>query len=547
MTTTEANIDSSDATAEAESSGDNIYLLFASNDHKTIGRLWIATSLIFLVAVSVLSIVTGIERASLDGIDVFSALSDYFQGWTLVRTASVFLVALPLFIGIATVVVPLQVGAGGIAFPRLAAAAFWSWLVASGVHIASFIADGGLGPDFGTSRDATLLTLTSLGFLVVSLLAASLCIATTVIALRPTGMTLLRVPAFSWSMLVATSVWLLSLPVLIANLIYAWADLQGRDPIAFGNPDRLWSDLEWVFQQPQILSFAIPVLGVLAEIGPVSAKVRQANREVLLTLIGLFGALSFGAWAQHAFSRGADPTFEDGNLIYEEALYVLFGLAIFLPTIGVIGGVADTIRRGSVPKPSAALVGATAGALLLLVAVVVGELRVIPLWDALHEDNVLLSSATAQFTAVIAAVTASAVGALAYWSPKIFGGYVKEPLAIMAVLALLAGGVVAAVADIVSAFLGQPDISISSAVDSGVETLNIMATMGLVMMALGAMLLVGSLLTAAGSGEVLPDDPWDGHTLEWAAPSPPPMGNFVEELAPVVSAAPLLDEFEEVS
>ena len=296
MTATETHTETPDETVdETPASGDGLYLFFASSDHKSIGRSWIGASLLGLVAFSVLGVLTGIERMSLSDIDVFEGVSGYFQTWTLVRTGFVFMVAMPLFIGIATTIVPLQVGSPSIAFPRLAAASFWAWLVAAGVHVASFIADGGLGPASGTSTDGTLLTIVSLGFMVVALLAASLCIVTTVIALRPVGMTLLRVPAFSWSMLVAGSVWLLSLPILLANLIFAFVDLQGREPIFFGNPDRIWSDVEWAWQQPQIYSLAIPVLGVLAEIVPVASKVRQANREIVLTLIGLFGALSFGA------------------------------------------------------------------------------------------------------------------------------------------------------------------------------------------------------------------------------------------------------------
>ncbi len=544
-THTEIHVD--DYGALEPASGDGLYRLVASNDHKMVGRLWIGTSLLFLLATMILGVVANIERLSLDEIDVYDDVTTYFQGWILFRTAAIFMVAVPLFIGIATVITPLQVGSASIAFPRLAAASFWSWFVASGIHIASFLADGGFGPTVGTRSEATLLSIVSLGMMIVAILAASVCIATTVIALRPAGMTLLRVPAFTWSMLVATSVWLFSLPVLVANLIYAYVDLQGRTPISFGDPDRIWASINWAWSQPQIYAYAIPVLGVLGEIVPVSAKHRQANRDVVLTLIGLFGALSFGAWAQHALSRGADAAFEDGNYIYDEFLYVGFGVVIILPVLGVLGGAADTLRRGSLPKLTGALIGALAGALMLLGAVVAGALRVIPLWDALHEDNVLLSSATAQLTMVLAAVIASSIGALTYWSPKIFGGYVRDPLSMVASMAILGGGVLAGVADMVSAFLGQPDVSITPASESAVETMNLLAVMGFAMIVVGVVMLLGALIPAARSDEELPDDPWDGHTLEWAAPSPPPTGNFVEPIELIRSSEPLLDEFEEVS
>jgi len=529
----------------------------ALNDHKSIGRLWIGASLLFLVLISILGIVTNLERLSLGGAEIFGSNASYFQGWVLYRTGAIFLVAIPLFIGIATVIVPLQVGAPSLAFPRLAAAAFWSWFIGAIIHIISFFgADGGLGPTNATRQEGTLLTMVSLGFIIVALLAASITIATTIIALRPAGMSLQRVPVFAWSMLVATSVWLLSLPVLIANLIFAYVDLQGREPIAFGNRDELWANLEWAWSQPQIYAYAIPVLGVIAEVVPPMFKQRQVNRDVILGLIGLFGLLSFGAWAQSALSVGADPVFqnpelpdsEQGNFIYEEFLFIAFALIAVVPVLGILGGLADTIRRGKFPKPNAGFMGAAMGVNLLLMGVIAGEVRAFPfLWEALHDNHVLLSSATAQLTFIFAAVIASGIGALAYWAPKIFGGYTADPLGMLGAALLFGGAALAGAADLGSAFAGQPDISIEDLNNGTIETMNVLAFVGIIMIAGGALATVGFVLPALRSSELLPDDPWDGHTLEWAAPSPPPVGNFVEPIAKVRSAEPVLDEFEEVN
>ena len=569
MTATDTHTEThaAEGAMDAPQGGDGLYRLVASNDHKMVGRLWIGASLLFLLAIAVLGVATDLERADADAFGIFGSVTKYFQGWVLFRTGIIFMVVMPLFIGIASVIVPLQVGSASIAFPRLAAASFWGWLFAAGVHVASFLADGGLGPSVGTRNEGTLLTIVSLGFMIVALLASSVCIATTVVALRPAGMTLLRVPTFAWSMLVATSVWLFSLPVLLANLIYSYVDLyhwgpseteEGvaivRDPIAFGNPDELWASVEWAWSQPQIYAYAIPVLGILGDVVPVAAKQRQANRPVLLSFIGVFGLLSFGAWAQSFLSRGSDPAFQTaanaadrGNYIYDEFLYIAFGIAVFLPVFAAFGGVMDTIRRGSAPKPGAALLGAISGALLLLGATIVGEIRVIPLWDALHIDNVLLSSSTAQLGMIAAASIAASVGALAHWGPKIFGGYVVEPLAVMASLALLGAGLILGVTNLLSAFEGQPDVSVADVGSSLVDTMNIVSVAGMALLALGGLLLIGATIPASRSSEQLPDDPWDGHTLEWACPSPPPVGNFVEPLETITSSEPLLDEFEEVS
>ena len=554
MTATETHTDTAaDIDDDVNVAGDGLYQLIASNDHKAIGRLWIGLSVLFFIGFAILGAVVAMERVSLDGFSIFGGAAGYQQAWALVRTSGIVLVALPLLIGIATAMVPLQIGSPSIAFPRLAAASFWAWLVGAGLHVASFVADGGLGPAAFTRTDSTLLTLTSLGLMVVALLAASVCIATTVIALRPAGMTLLRVPAFSWSMLVATSVWILSLPVLLANLVYAWADLQGRDPIFFGNPDRIWGDIEWAFQQPQIYSLAIPILGIAAEVTPVAAKVRPVARSAVLIMIGVYGALSFGAWAQHAFSRGADPQFVDGKFIYEEPLYIIVGIAILLPILGVIGGMADTVRRGGgLPKMSAALAGSVAALLMLLAAAFIGGLRVLPFTHILFEENSdgineMLSSAGAQYFLVIGAVVVSAIAALVWWAPKLFGGYATEGVASMAILAIFGGSFAVGMADFITSFIGQRDLSISSDVEDGVEDLNLLAMIGMGAIAMGGLAALVALINAIRSDEILPDDPFDGHTLEWASPSPPPVGNFVEPIGPIRSESPLLDEFEEVS
>jgi heme/copper-type cytochrome/quinol oxidase subunit 1 len=564
------------------------YPMFASNDHKVIGRMWVGMSLLFLLGISILAVVAGLERTDPGGVDIFGNLATYFQSWTLVRTGGIFMVAIPLVVGVATAIVPLQVGARSLAFPRLAAASFWTWLVASGIHLASFAADGGLGPEAGTQRDGTLLTIVSLGVMVMALLGGLLCIVTTVIALRPEGMGLRDVPMLSWSMLVAGSVWLFSLPILVANLFFAFVDLQGRDPIFFGDPDRLWADLEWVFMQPQLFVVAIPVLGVAGDIIPVSTKSRLSGRGIIQTGIGLFGAMTFGAWAQHSFSRGADPAFPEGALLYEELLFGLFALLGLLGGIIAAGGILTPLRSG--PKVSASVIGAMGGVLLLLLGLVIGALRTLnqvigafltvtyelddagdvmrdavtgervvetreflglfevssdEVFNILHDNNTLLATNTAQFYVVLAAVVAASAGALAHWGPKLFGGYVRDAAASAAAMTALLGGGLAGIAYTVSAFMGQADISVS-AVDGDIELMNWLGLAGLALLVLSALSMFGAVAGASRTDEVLPDDPWDGFTLEWATPSPPPIGNFIEPIGPITSAEPLLDELEEV-
>ena len=547
-THTETHVD--EVAVHAPPQGDGLYRLVASNDHKMVGRLWIGASIAFLILLAVLGVVNNLERADTDAFSIFSGVSGYFQGWVLFRTGIIFMVVVPMFIGIATAITPLQVGSASIAFPRLAAASFWAWLFGSIVHAVSFAVDGGFGFAANTRSDSTLLSITSFGAMLIALLTASVCIATTVVALRSTGMTLLRVPTFSWSMLVATSVWLFSFPVLLAGLIFSYVDLKYGEVVDFGNADLMWDRISWAWAQPQIYAYAIPVLGIFGEIIPVLAKQRQPLREATLSFIGLFGLLSFGAWAQSFY-----PTIEATNadagqfrnvVIYKGFLYGAFAVAAVLPVLAVFGGGLDTIRRGSAPKPSAALLGAVLGALLLLTAAIVGFIRVMPFADVLHENNILLSSTTAQMGLVVGASLTAAVGAISYWSPKLFGGYGGNGAGIGGVMAFAGAGAILGLANLVAAFDGQPDIAVDTVGDLA-NTMNMLSIMGSAMLILGGLSILGVIVPAATSDETLPDDPWEGHTLEWAAPSPPPVGNFVEPLEPVLSAEPLLDELEEVN
>ena len=191
-----------------------LYQVVTTGDHKTLGRLYIGFAALFFLGAMVLGVVNGIERADPESLDVFNDITTYFQSFWAYRLGLVFLVALPALRRArdGDRSPPGRLALAGL--PPRGAAAFWTWLVGSGMLIASFATDGGLGElaDGATRSDSVALTLVALGMIILALCLASICIATTVIAARTTGMTLRRVPLFSWSMLVASFVWLSTLP-----------------------------------------------------------------------------------------------------------------------------------------------------------------------------------------------------------------------------------------------------------------------------------------------------------------------------------------------
>jgi heme/copper-type cytochrome/quinol oxidase subunit 1 len=401
MTVTEAppqaSTEATDAPARPAARG--LAAVLGTGDHKTIGRLWIGTSLLFLVVTVVLGLLAGIERVDASGPEFLA--SDALQVLSGYRVSSLFLVALPLFLGIAVYITPLQVGAPTLAFPRAAAAGLWTWMLGGGLLLASLAFGGG---PLGDEPDMVDLWFASWGLVLAGLAVGTICVVVTVITLRTPDMTLSLVPFFSWSMVVAGTLWVLTLPALGASLLLGYLDHR-YGQLLFGDPGALFGYTTWVFDQPAAYIAAIPVLGVLAEIAPVTAGREQRNRAAQLGAIAAFGVLSFGVWAQPAISLEFVDT----------PLYVGMAFAIGVPVLALLGGVIDTIRRGRYDG-IAPLILAFAAVDLLLLAVLGGAIGSI-------EDLELLGTTwqTAQNDLIWVSAVTGGLAALYWWAPKIWG------------------------------------------------------------------------------------------------------------------------------
>lgn len=521
----------------------------SSGDHKVIGRLWIYASLLMGLGSLVLGALVGLERADTGGIQIFQGSESYFQVFTLFRVSFVFLFVVPLLIGLATLVVPLQIGAPSVAYPRAASTAFWTWLVGGIILIVSWLIDGGLVP--GGNQAAVELSILAMGVVVMAIILATTTIVVTVITERSAGMGLNRVPLFSWSMLVAGGVWLLSLPVLLANLAVMWIDIQGDAAARFGLGENLFDQVAWVFDQPQVFAFALPLLGIAGDVMPVAFRSRMSGYGIAQGAIGVFGALSFGAFAQSFFN----------DEILTNPVYVVSAVLLSLPVLAILGGwglMAAQAQGG--PRFSGQLVLSVAATLALLAAgaiatvrvlgALIGGLREIGFDDELGETTPLgdlpaTSIAGAMFVLVLTAGLIGAVAGLHFWAPKIFGRKLNPGLGVLAALSLLGGAMLSAVPDTISGFLDQPDFLPRGTVRDGVEVLNIISLVGIVLVFGGVALVLLNIAQSFvfnrdGEDDEDAGDPWGGHTLEWLTPSPPPVGNFAGPVT-VSSERPLLD------
>ena len=535
---------------------------FGTADHKNLGRLYILFGLTGGFLSLVLHFLVRLERVNIAGTTIldFGSNNQYFQTWSLSRTSLLFFCVIPLILGLATYLVPLQIGAPSIAFPRAAAAAFWAWLVGILIHVVTVFSDGGLGvpeplTEFaqGMDPEATELSILSIAMVAIAVLLSSITLIATIVTQRPQGMTLFELPLFSWSILVATGVWVLTMPVWLGNLMVSWVDFRGSDALRYGNVENIWDQLSWLWSQPMIFAFAIPVLGIAGEIIPVAA--RQAQRQYVVQQIGIgaLGVLSFGAFAQPFFNAE----------VSDQAVFVGMGLLVILPVLIFLGGLGDTLLKGK-PKFSAQLVLALISMIGLLVGTTLSALHVSgPAIGAIQEiDSDWLSGlidwlkdlqgtvvATAVMEhALIASLIASIAG-LYFWSPKIFGKRMNSNVGVLAGLSLLGGLFLSGGSNLINGFLDEGDAVYQSTANvdvwsqDAVEFLNVIGLIGSILLIGGISLVLLDLTVSVFLGKGSNDDvdnPWNGHTLEWATQSPPPTGNFAEP--PIVtSERPLLE------
>lgn len=498
--------------------------VLGSGDHKVIGRLYIAASLLIGTGVLVLGALFAIEAAdSPSTADIFSS-KHIFQLFTLYRVGTVLLLAFPLAIGIALVVVPLQVGARTVAFPRAAAASFWGWLMGAILLIASYAMDGGPG---GSRFSGVNLWIAAMGVLTLSILTAAVVLATTVIAMRAPGLRLRRVPFYAWSVAVAAILWLVTLPVLFALVIVLYVDHR-HGSAYIGANSSLYTRVEWLLRNPQVYVVAIPTLGFVADVLTTTSKARVALRPAILGAIGGFGVLSFGA-----FLVTADAS------AYKTPFYMAMSLLAVVPVLATLAGSADTFRKGAL-KVNTGFVYAACAALVLLLGVAAGALGSL---SGLKVTGTIYDLGVSH--AIVLASLIGALGGLHWWATKILGKQTAAGPAMLGAVLLLVGTVVEVVPDLVSGLAGK-HAELNPDYTGGIKGMNVVVVIGVAVVALGALSSIAAVLPALKrSDDEVPADPWEGSTLEWLAPSPPPLGNFVADLPVVASGEPLIDLREE--
>ncbi|MDO5500581.1 MAG: cytochrome c oxidase subunit I [Propionibacteriaceae bacterium] len=518
--------------------GAKIVSVIASTDHKTVGRLYIFTAFAYFLIGGVMALALRAELA-FPGMQ-YLELNTFNQLFTQHGTIMLLLFATPLFAGFANFVMPLQIGAPDVAFPRLNAFSYWVYVVGSLVVMSAWLTPEGpaafgwfaytpLSNEVHSPGAGGDLWLVGLYLVGISSILGAVNFITTIACLRAPGMTMFRMPIFTWNILATSLMVLMAFPVLGAALLVLEADRRlGThvfDP-ANGGPI-LWQHLFWFFGHPEVYIIAIPFFGIVTEIIPVF------SRKPVFGYIGLVGAtftiavLSMAVWAHHMFASGAVSL----------PFFAFMSYLIAIPTGVKFFNWIGTMWRGSVSFDTPLLW--CAGFLTtFLFGGLTGVILASPPLDFHVTDTYFV---VAHFHYVVFGTVVFAMFAGFYfWWPKMFGRMLHETWGKFHFWVLFIGFHTTFLVQHWLGAEGMPRRYADYLPNEGFTALNQVSTVG-------AFLLGSSMIPFAMAiwrSTPIPaelEDPWGwGRSLEWATTSPPPRSNFYR-LPVIRSESPAFD------
>jgi heme/copper-type cytochrome/quinol oxidase subunit 1 len=521
-----------------------------SSDHKDVGRLYIGAALSFLVLGIVAFLLIRLQLAVPEN-DLIPPVT--FNRLLSVGSATlIVLFALPLVFGLFTYVVPLQIGARSLAFPRLASLSLWLYLLGGGLLYVTFVytpPEAGfnswppLSDTVFIENNGVDVWITAVGLTVLGLVLLSINLAVTVAKLRAPGLAWRRLPSFSFSAAVSSWTMIIAGTAMIAALVMLEIDRHFNgvffDPGEGGAP-LYYQHLSWIFFTGCYLVFLLPSIGAISEILPVFSGKPLLSRRALAISMAAIMPLGLLAWMQNMMSASIPIGWLYGAMLMSLLLVIPIG-AVFVNWLGTLAG--------GVLRMRAPLVFALA-AISTLSFGLVGELiqSVIPV-------NWLLADTTASTAAsgyvLVGGPVLGGFAALYYWFPKMTGRVMGESLAKSSAALIVLGAHVTFIPLFLAGVEGQQvDIfkffEASDAINAmSLNTYNLIATIGAFVLSLGVLLTIANAYLSARSGVRAGHDPWGGETLEWFTTSPPPPHNF-DVVPDVRSDEPLRDIREAV-
>ncbi|MDA8183099.1 MAG: cytochrome c oxidase subunit I [Acidimicrobiales bacterium] len=513
-----------------------------STDHKVIGLSYMITSLVIFFIAGGMAILLRVQLASPHS--SLLSLQQYNELFTMHGSLMLYLFAGPFaFGGLANYIIPLQVGAPDMAFPRLNALSYWLYLTGSITMLMGFFTAGGAAAfawvayaplssaihSPGAGADLWIVSLLLTGF---SAVFTGVNLVTTIFYLRAPGMTMFRLPIFTWNMLVTAILILIAFPVLTAAMVFLFADRHFGTHIFSvkgGGVPVLYQHLFWFFGHPEVYILALPYFGMVTDIIPVFSRKPLFGYKGMVFATMSIAALSTGVWAHHMFTTG----------VVLLPFFSLMSLLIAVPTGIKFFNWIGTMWRGQIrfDTPMLFCVGFL---LAFLMGGLTGVMLASPPIDFLTHDTYFV---VAHFHQVLfgTAVFAGFAG-FYFWFPKMFGRKLNEPLGKIHFWLMFIGFWVTYLPMYVLGLKGMPRRVATYPSGLGWHLLNQVASLGSYLIAISFLFFLWNIWTSWRHPVAAGANPWDAHTLEWFTSSPPPHHNYLK-LPPVRSERPTWDYF----
>ncbi|HSN17258.1 MAG TPA: cbb3-type cytochrome c oxidase subunit I [Gammaproteobacteria bacterium] len=525
-----------------ETKGGPFFGWFISVDHKSIGKRYLITSIIFLILGGLEAAVMRWQLAQPD-MHVLTPEA-YAQLFTMHGVTMIFLYAFPVLSGFSNYLWPLLLGSRDMAFPRLNAFSYWMFLLAGIAMYVSFIA--GRAPDNGwfnyvpyangtfdpgVNIDAYALGMILLG---ISTTVGGINFIVTLIRLRAPGMSLNRVPIIIWGTLTASLGNLFAVPSVTLAFVLLWFDRTYHthffDSTGGGQP-LLWQHLFWMFGHPWVYSIVLPAMGIVSDGLPVFCRRPLVGYSVVALATVSTMVLGFGVWVHHMFATGLPVT--------SLSFFSSASMVIVLPSAVAVFAWLATIWTGRPQKHVTAFLFFAGFVILFVIGGVSGFMTAaVPAdWQLTHTYFVV-----AHLHYVIIGINVFAVvGGVYMWFPKMTGRFMNETLGKWSFWLMFIGFNIGFFPMHIVGLQGMPRRIYTYPADVGWGTMNLIITYGAYLFAMGVLLFLINVVISRIGGKAAGSNPWGGGTLEWSVSSPPPPYNF--KLIPIVARRhPLWEE-----
>jgi cytochrome c oxidase subunit I len=521
--------------------GSRIARLLRTTDAKEIGLLYLITSFGFFLAAGFMALLMRTELAR-PGLQ-FLSLEQYNQLFTMHGTVMMLLFATPLVFGFANYIVPLQVGAPDVSFPRLNALAYWLFLFGGTMVVAGFFTPTGAA-DFGWFSNAPLNDTSNspgvgpdlwvVGLVISGLgtILAAVNIMTTILTLRAPGMTMFRMPIFTWNILITGLMVILVFPVLAATLLALEADRKlGAhvfDPATNGS--LLWLHLFWFFGHPEVYIVALPFFGIISEVIPVFSRKPIFGYKGVVAATLFIAALSMSVWAHHMFATGL-------------VLLPFFSLLSFM--IAVPTGIKFFNWIGTMWKGQLTFETPMLFAIGFLITFLVGGLSGVllaspPVDFQLHDTYFVVAH---MHYVLFGTIVFAAFAGVYFWFPKMTGRLLDDRLGKAHFWTMFVGFHLTFLVHHWLGSAGMPRRYADYLASDGFTTLHTVSTIGSFVLGASTLIFMYNTWKSYRFGEeVTVDDPWGfGNSLEWATSCPPPLRNF-DQMPRIRSERPAFDQ-----